>query len=58
MCTPQNALDDAERAGFDLSLVDENLLLTPTQRVEQLQEALNLVLELEKAGRALRRDAE
>lgn len=52
------ATEKAEHAGFDLSLVEENLRLTPTQRVQQLQEALTLVLELEKAGRALRADAE
>ncbi len=52
------AIEEAEWAGFDLSLVDENLRLTYTQRFEQHQEALDLVLELERAGRAQRSDAE
>lgn len=49
-----NALEDAERAGFDLSLIDDSLRLSYDERALQHQEALNLALELEKAGRKLR----
>ncbi len=43
---------EAEQAGFDLNLIELNLSLTPTQRVEQHQSALNLVLELEAIRKA------
>ena len=42
-----DAIEEAERAGFDLNLIDLNLSLTPTQRLDQHQSALALVLELE-----------
>lgn len=48
------AIEEAERAGFDLSLIDESLRLSYDQRALQHQEALNLALELERAGRKLR----
>ena len=48
------AVEEAERAGFDMSLVDESLRLSYEQRALQHQEALNLALELERAGRKLR----
>lgn len=51
--------EEAEKAGFDLNLIDLNLSLTPTQRVEQHQSALTLVLELEairEAKEAMNRD--
>lgn len=51
-------IEEAELAGFDLSLIEENLRLTYTQRAEQHQEALNLALELEMTGRSLRGDAQ
>ena len=35
--------------GFDMSLVEENLRLTPEQRIERHQSALNLVLQIEAA---------
>jgi hypothetical protein len=44
----------AEEAGFDLSLVDESLRLTPEQRLLQHQAALELVLAMERAGMELR----
>jgi hypothetical protein len=44
----------AEEAGFDLSLVDESLRLTPEQRLLQHQAALELVLAMERAGVELR----
>jgi hypothetical protein len=36
--------------GFDMSLVEDALQLTPEQRLEQHQHALNLVLEVKEAG--------
>jgi hypothetical protein len=37
--------------GFDMSLVEDAMRMTPEQRLEQHQHALNLVLELREAGR-------
>ena len=51
--TPENkALEEARRAGFDLSLLDSNLALTPEERVLRHESALELVLELQAARRA------
>jgi hypothetical protein len=58
MPTHAAAIEEAERAGFDLSLVDESLSLSRDQRALQHQEALNLALELEEAGRKLRERSE
>jgi hypothetical protein len=44
----------AREAGFDLSLVDESLRLTPEQRLLQHQAALELMLAMERAGMELR----
>lgn len=44
----------AEAAGFDLSLVDEALRLTPERRLIQHQAALDLVEAMERAGVELR----
>jgi len=49
-----DVLKEAELAGFDLSLIDENLRLSPEQRVIQHQAALEFALELERAGKELR----
>jgi hypothetical protein len=49
-----SAIEVAERAGIDLGLVDDNLRLTPEQRVLQHQAALDFALEVERAGRRLR----
>jgi hypothetical protein len=49
-----NCTEQAERAGFDLSLAEENLRCSYEQRVLQHQEALTLALELERIGRELR----
>jgi hypothetical protein len=49
-----NAIEEAERAGVDLSLIDESLGYSYEQRAVHHQEALNLALELEKVGRELR----
>jgi hypothetical protein len=35
--------------GFDMSLVEENLRLTPEQRLDRHQYALDMILELEGA---------
>jgi hypothetical protein len=50
MAEPLNAIDEAERAGFDMRLLDANLSYSYEQRVVHHQEALDLVLALEKAG--------
>ena len=36
--------------GFDMSLVEDALRMTPEQRLEQHQRALDLVLEVKEAG--------
>lgn len=48
------AIEEAQAAGFDLSLVDVSLSYTHEQRAIQHQAALDLALEVEKAGRELR----
>jgi hypothetical protein len=48
----------AELAGFDLSLIDESLRISPEQRVLQHQQALDLALQLEMAGKAIRERTE
>lgn len=47
-------IEAARRAGIDLHLIDENLRLSLEQRALQHQDALNLALEVERAGRQLR----
>ena len=49
MNPPDNAIEEARRAGFDMDLLDTNLALTPEERWQQHNAALELVLELEKA---------
>jgi hypothetical protein len=49
-----NATEAAERAGIDLSLIEENLRLTPEQRALQHDSALELALLMEAAGQRLR----
>jgi hypothetical protein len=48
-----NPIEEAERAGFDLSLIDESLSYSYEQRALYHQAALNLVLEMESAGRRI-----
>jgi hypothetical protein len=50
----RSAIEEAECAGVDLGLVDDNLRLTYEQRALQHQAALDLALEVERAGRQLR----
>jgi hypothetical protein len=40
----------AAEYGFDMSLVEDALRLTPEQRLEQHQRALDTILELKEAG--------
>lgn len=54
MSQPLTAIEEAERAGVDLSLIEESLGYSYEQRAVYHQEALNLALELERAGRELR----
>jgi hypothetical protein len=54
MRKPSPDIDAAERAGIDLDLVDENLHLNLEQRALQHQAALDLALEIERAGCKLR----
>jgi len=45
------AIQRAEAYGIDLSLLDENLRLTPTERADRHDAALNLLVSL-KNGRS------
>ena len=40
----------AAEYGFDMSLIEDALRLTPEQRLEQHQRALDLILEVKEAG--------
>jgi len=48
------AVEEAQRVGFDLSLIEDNLTCSYEKRALQHQAALELALELEKIGRQLR----
>ena len=48
MPTATDAIAEAKRAGFDLSLVEHSLTLTPAERAQEHDSALALVLELER----------
>jgi hypothetical protein len=48
------AVEEAARAGFDLSLVELSLGYSYDKRAEQHQAALDLALELQRIGRELR----
>lgn len=52
-----DAIQEAEQAGFDLNLIELNLSLSPSERVEQHQSALDLVLELEAIRNIRNEDA-
>ena len=47
-------LDEGMPEEIDISQLLRNLSLTPDQRLKEHQSALNLVIELEKAGNKLR----
>lgn len=53
MKASDKAIEEAERAGFDLTLVDANLALSYEDRVLQHDSALELVLEMSAAGAVL-----
>jgi hypothetical protein len=53
-----NAREAAELAGIDPGLLDESLRLNPEQRAVRHQAALDLMLEMERAGRELRERTE
>lgn len=48
-------LEEAERYGVDLSLLERNLRLSPTERLEKLQGAAELVAEVQRAGAQARK---
>ena len=54
MSEPPTAILEAERAGFDSSLIEESLALSHEQRAVLHQRALDLALEMERAGRVMR----
>jgi hypothetical protein len=56
MSTPFSAIEEAERAGIDLSLIEANLSYSYEKRVLLHDAALALALEFEKAGRRFRGD--
>ena len=53
MSDAEKALAEAERVGLDLSLVDSNLRLSIDERLWRHDSALELVLEMRRAGKAL-----
>ena len=53
-----DAIEGAERVGFDLSLIDANLSYSYEKRILLHDHALALVLELKQAGRRLRDDSQ
>ncbi len=58
MSEHMNAIEEAERAGFDSSLIDANLSYSYEKRVLLHDAALELALEMEQAGRQLRGTAQ
>jgi hypothetical protein len=58
MPDPDSAIDIAERAGFDMSLIRVSLGYSYDQRAIQHQAALDLMLEMERAGQKLRDSAQ
>jgi hypothetical protein len=50
MDQPDQALEEARRAGIDLDLLDSNLALTYEQRALRHESARELVLALREAG--------
>ena len=54
MTEPLNAIEEAERAGFDMGLIDANLSYSYEKRVLLHDAALEMALEFERIGRQLR----
>lgn len=50
-----DAVVEALRANLDVTLLEKNLRLTPTERLEQAMAVQRLADELKRAGEALRR---
>ena len=50
----KDAIERAKEYGIDLTLLYENLSLSPTQRIEKFLNALEFAEELRKAGRRKR----
>jgi hypothetical protein len=50
MNADEAAIEEARRAGFDLSLIESNLALTPEERALRHESALELVLALREAA--------
>jgi len=48
MPATSNAIQEAINAGFDLSMVDESLALSPEERARRHDQALALVLEFDQ----------
>lgn len=57
MTNPEQAIEEAGRAGIDLDLLDSNLALTYEQRVLRHESALELVWALREAGAAYEKSA-
>ena len=57
MTADEKAIEEAERAGIDLSLVDSNLRLSFEERLLRHDAALEFVLELRAAGAAMHAQA-
>jgi hypothetical protein len=53
MSQPTGLIEDTERAGVDLSLLDPDLSCSYERRAVLHQGALELALEIERAGRQL-----
>ncbi|MEI6107402.1 MAG: hypothetical protein WCR49_10360 [Opitutae bacterium] len=58
MENPAQALEEARRAGIDLSLLDSNLALTYEERVLRHASAQELMWALKEAGEMLGREKE
>ena len=52
------AIEEAKRAGIDMSLIETSLGYSYDKRAIQHQAALELALELERIGRQLRGEAQ
>lgn len=52
--TAEEIIAEAIEAGIDLELTEHNLTLTPEQRAEQHDGALELALELKRIGEEMR----
>jgi hypothetical protein len=53
MTADEKAIEEAEKAGFDLSLVDSNLALSLEERLLRHDSALELATALRAAGAAM-----